>query len=159
MPILRRIRPQPTPAPTATAEHTAEHAPEPTAEPTRTGAPGASGGTGADSADELVASRPDPDPVPTQAASTTRTSAVWAGMWAAAAVLIVFIVFLLSNTAPVRVTFLGWHGNVPLAAALLIAMVTGLVITLIIGTARIAQLRRVARRRQQRPIDKRNRQR
>ncbi|MCP2343137.1 LapA family protein [Actinomadura rupiterrae] len=77
----------------------------------------------------------------------SRTSAAWAGLWAAAVVLIVFIVFLLSNTGRVQISFAGLHGDLPLAVALLIAMVTGIVVTLILGTARITQVRRLARRR------------
>ncbi|GLW66242.1 hypothetical protein Arub01_44860 [Actinomadura rubrobrunea] len=71
-------------------------------------------------------------------------------MWAAAVAAIAFIVFLLSNTATVRVSFLSLHGTLPLAVALLIAMVAGIVITLIVGTTRITQLRRQARRARQR---------
>ncbi|MBX6766298.1 MAG: LapA family protein [Actinomadura rubrobrunea] len=82
------------------------------------------------------------------AASTTRTRAghAWASMWAAALAAIAFIVFLLSNTDTVRVSFLSLHGTLPLAVALLIAMVAGVVIALIVGTTRITQLRRQARR-------------
>jgi len=70
----------------------------------------------------------------------------WAGIWAAALVAIVLIVFLLQNTGSVRIFFLGWHGTPPLTVTLLIAMVGGVVLTLIFGTARITQLRRRMRR-------------
>lgn len=104
---------------------------------------------------------PQPDPADTgpvspdqqrpaaapRATAPTRTSAAWTGLWAAAVVLIAFIVFLLSNTGSVQISFAGFHGDLPLAVALLIAMVTGIVITLIVGTARITQIRRVARKR------------
>lgn len=79
-------------------------------------------------------------------APRTRTSAAWAGLWAAAVLLIAFIVFLLSNTGSVQISFAGFHGDLPLAVALLIAMVTGVVVTLIVGTARITQIRRLARK-------------
>jgi uncharacterized integral membrane protein len=72
--------------------------------------------------------------------------AAWAGIWAAALVAIVLIVFLLQNTGRVRISFLGWHGTPPLTVTLLIAMVAGVVLTLIFGTARITQLRRRMRR-------------
>ncbi|MFC6085830.1 lipopolysaccharide assembly protein LapA domain-containing protein [Sphaerisporangium aureirubrum] len=75
----------------------------------------------------------------------TRTSVAWAGVWTAAAVAIAFIVFMLQNTASAQVSFLGLHGTLPLAIALLIALVTGILLTLVLGTARITQLRRLAR--------------
>jgi uncharacterized integral membrane protein len=46
----------------------------------------------------------------------------------------------------VQVSFLGMHGALPLAIGLLIAMVAGIVVTLVVGTARITQVRRLARR-------------
>lgn len=82
-----------------------------------------------------------------RSAPVTRTGAAWAGLWVAAVALIVFIVFLLSNTGRVQISFAGMHGDLPLAVALLIAMVTGIVVTLILGTARITHVRRLARRR------------
>lgn len=77
----------------------------------------------------------------------TRTSVAWAGVWAAAVVLVAFIAFILQNTRGVQVSFLWLHGTLPLAVGLLIAMVTGIVVTLVLGTARITQLHRLARRR------------
>jgi uncharacterized integral membrane protein len=47
----------------------------------------------------------------------------------------------------VQVSFLGMHGTLPLAVGLLIAMLAGVVVTLVLGTARITQVRRLARRR------------
>ena len=76
----------------------------------------------------------------------TRTSVAWAGVWVSTIVLIAFIVFILQNTGSVRVSFLGMHGALPLAVGLLIAMVAGVVVTLVLGTARITQVRRLARR-------------
>jgi uncharacterized integral membrane protein len=82
---------------------------------------------------------------PAASASPTRTSMAWAGVWTAAVVAIMFIVFLLQNTTGVKVSFLGLHGTLPLAVALLIALVAGILLTLVVGTARITQLRLLAR--------------
>jgi uncharacterized integral membrane protein len=71
----------------------------------------------------------------------------WAGVWTAAVAAILFIVFLLQNTTGVKVSFLGLHGTLPLAVALLIALVAGILLTLVVGTARITQLRLLARHR------------
>jgi uncharacterized integral membrane protein len=72
----------------------------------------------------------------------TRISAAWVGVCAAAAVLVVLIVFMLQNTGNVEITFLGMHGTLPLALALLIAGVGVAIIAMVVGTARITQLRR-----------------
>ncbi|MEU7746777.1 lipopolysaccharide assembly protein LapA domain-containing protein [Nonomuraea sp. NPDC049158] len=77
----------------------------------------------------------------------TRTSVAWAGVWVATLVSVAFIVFMLQNTTATQVSFLGLHGTLPLAVAMLIAMLSGILLTLVLGTARITQLRRLASRR------------
>ncbi|OJF11180.1 hypothetical protein BG844_28145 [Couchioplanes caeruleus subsp. caeruleus] len=77
----------------------------------------------------------------------TRTGAAWSGICVAALLFVVLIVFMLQNTRHVEVTFLWLHGSLPLALALLIAGVGVGIATAAIGTARIAQLRRLSRRR------------
>lgn len=72
----------------------------------------------------------------------TRVSVAWAGIWSATVVFIALIVFMLQNTRSVEVSFLGLHGTLPLAMAMLIAAVGGILLTLVVGTARITQLRR-----------------
>jgi uncharacterized integral membrane protein len=63
-------------------------------------------------------------------------------------VLILLIVFIAQNTDPVDVHFMGWEGQTPLAVALMIASVAGLVLAAVAGTLRIWQLRRRVRREQ-----------
>src|SRR4051812_6792482 len=72
----------------------------------------------------------------------TRTGAAWFGICLAAVVLVVLIVFMLQNTGPVEVPFLSMHGRLPLALALLVASVGTAIATMIVGAARITQLRR-----------------
>ena len=75
-------------------------------------------------------------------APRSRAGAVWVGVCVAAVLLVALIVFMLQNTQLVLVSFLGMQGTVPLAVALLIAGVGVGIIALIIGSVRIAQLRR-----------------
>lgn len=79
-------------------------------------------------------------------ARPTRISATWAGIVVGAAVLVLLIVFMLQNTVPVEVSFLGLHGTAPLALTLLIAGLGFAVVTLVVGSLRIGQLRRRIRR-------------
>ncbi|MBB3098492.1 putative integral membrane protein [Actinoplanes campanulatus] len=58
----------------------------------------------------------------------------------------VLIVFMVQNTRRVEVTFLWTHTSLPLALALLIAAVGATILAVVVGTARITQLRRLYRR-------------
>lgn len=77
----------------------------------------------------------------------TRTGATWLAICAVALLAVVLIVFMLQNTRSVEVSFLWMHGDLPLALALLIAGVGTAILTMVVGTARITQLRRLSRRR------------
>jgi uncharacterized integral membrane protein len=75
----------------------------------------------------------------------TRAAATWFGICAAAATLVVLIIFMLQNTRAVEVSFLWMHGTLPLALGLLIASVGTAIAVMVVGTARIAQLLRRSR--------------
>ena len=83
-----------------------------------------------------------PVPAGTRAGSRTRLSTAWVSIWTATVVFIALIVFMLQNTRRVEISFLGLHGTLPLALALLITAAGAVLLTLIFGTARITQLRR-----------------
>ena len=95
---------------------------------------------------------PAPSPAESPATSPasrvprTRTGAAWFGICVAALLFVVLIVFMLQNTRRVQVSFLGMHGNLPLAMALLVAAVGAAILTMVVGAARITQLRRLSRR-------------
>lgn len=76
----------------------------------------------------------------------TRISSLHIGLIVAATVLVLLVVFLIQNSHTVNISFLGGHLRVSLAVAMLTAAVAGALITGAAGTARIAQLRRSARR-------------
>ncbi|MFD0773185.1 lipopolysaccharide assembly protein LapA domain-containing protein [Streptomonospora algeriensis] len=78
-------------------------------------------------------------------AEPARAAGMWAAMGAVVLLAAVLIVFLLSNTAQVEVAFLSFVGELPLAIALLIAMVAGSVITLILAATHLTRLRHRAR--------------
>ena len=76
----------------------------------------------------------------------THTGRVWVGVCAAALITVALISFMVQNTHTVQVTFLGLTGSTSLALMLLIAAVGGILLTLILGSARIVQLRHAVRR-------------
>lgn len=122
----------------------------------------------------MTSPRPDPADVPsdhetagpdptTASAPTTRTSekapdplrgSRTSGFWTAVIVLAVLLLFLaifiLQNTQSVRISFLGFKGHAPLAAALLIATVAGAFVVASAGALRILQLRRRVKRERKR---------
>ena len=76
----------------------------------------------------------------------TRAAAAWTALAVGMLILIVLLIFIAQNTTSETFAFLGWHWNLPLGVAILLAAVCGGLITVIAGTARIYQLRRAARR-------------
>lgn len=96
----------------------------------------------------MAATQPEVDP-PEGGASDkgapkprSRAGAAWVGIFVAAIVLVLLIVFMLQNTQSVLISFFNLQATVPLAVALLIAGVGAGLVALVIGSIRIGQLRR-----------------
>jgi uncharacterized integral membrane protein len=75
----------------------------------------------------------------------TRLSGAWTALVIGVVALVLLLVFILQNLQSVELSFLAFHGHLPLAVALLFAVILGAVIVLAFGGARIVQLRMVAR--------------
>ena len=75
----------------------------------------------------------------------TRLSGAWTALVIGVVALVLILVFILQNLQSVELSFLVFHGHLPLAVALLFAVILGAVIVLAFGGARITQLRMVAR--------------
>ena len=89
--------------------------------------------------------QPTPDPTPDRVPHT-RTGAAWVALTVAALLAVLLIVFLVQNTRSTEISFLWMTTSTPLAVALLIAVVGSVLLTLILGTVRITQLRRLVRK-------------
>src|SRR5437879_11500563 len=76
----------------------------------------------------------------------TRLSGAWTAIVIGLLALVLILVFILQNQQGVEVTFLMFSGHLPLAVALLFALILGAVIVFAFGAARILQLRMVAGR-------------
>ena len=87
--------------------------------------------------------QPDQEPYPGE--QNTRLSGAWTALVIALLGLVLILVFILQNIQSVELSFLFFHGHLPLAVALLFAVILGAVIVLGFGGARIMQLRMVAR--------------
>ncbi len=77
----------------------------------------------------------------------TLAGRVWVAIAIAAILLIALIIFVAENSQKVTISFLGAHGRISLALAILIAAVAGVLIALLVGSARILQLRLEVQRR------------
>jgi uncharacterized integral membrane protein len=71
---------------------------------------------------------------------------VWVSIGFAVVLLVLLIIFIAENSRDVTISFLGANGTLSLALAMLIAAVAGALITLLVGTTRILQLRREVHR-------------
>jgi lipopolysaccharide assembly protein A len=76
----------------------------------------------------------------------TRLSRAWTALVIGTLALVMILVFILQNLQSVQLSFLFFQGHLPLAVALLFAVILGAVIVLAFGGARISQLRGVAKR-------------
>ncbi|MDD4866995.1 MAG: lipopolysaccharide assembly protein LapA domain-containing protein [Mycobacterium sp.] len=76
----------------------------------------------------------------------TRAGALWSSLIGGFLILILLLIFITQNTESTPFTFLGWHWILPLGVAILLAAVVGGLITVAVGTARIIQLRRAAKK-------------
>ena len=76
----------------------------------------------------------------------TRTSSTWAGVAAVLVLLILIIDFIVQNLKEASLHFLGAHFRLPIGIIALSAAVAGGVVVLLVGVARLAQLRLMARR-------------
>jgi uncharacterized integral membrane protein len=89
---------------------------------------------------------PDTTDTGTPAIERTRTGGTWVAVIVAAVVLIFLLIFILQNMTTVTVEFLGLSGSLPLGVAMLFAAIAGAILVALVGTARILQLRRLAKR-------------
>jgi uncharacterized integral membrane protein len=87
-----------------------------------------------------------PAPIPAKTART-RISGTWVASIVAVVALIFLLIFILQNLAGTHVYFLGAAGSLPMGVAMLFAAVAGALLIALIGSARVLQLRRAARRR------------
>jgi uncharacterized integral membrane protein len=76
----------------------------------------------------------------------TRAGSTWVAACVAVLILVALVIFIAQNAGAVQVSFVSLHGRFSLAVALLAAVTAGCLLTLVLGTTRILQLRRLVRR-------------
>jgi len=83
---------------------------------------------------------------PQHVVKRTRVGGVWVASVLFAVVLVLLLIFILENGQRVDISYFGAHGHLPLGVSILLAAVSGILLVVIPGTARIIQLRITARR-------------
>jgi uncharacterized integral membrane protein len=109
--------------------------PPPTSEPTAT-----------DELTPTTAAVPDNVQPPESAVKYTRAASLWSSLTMGFLVLIVLLIFVTQNLSDAPVTFINFHWTLPLGVQLLLAAIGGGLLTVLVGTARIFQLRRAAKK-------------
>lgn len=99
-------------------------------------------------AQDVPEQTPAPDPIP-EHVHRTRIGGLWVAIGCFAVIVVLLLVFILQNDQHVDVSYLGFHARMHLGIALLCAAILGILLTVLAGTARILQLRAVAKRRAQ----------
>jgi uncharacterized integral membrane protein len=87
-----------------------------------------------------------PGTLPPHQITRTRTGGLWVAAISAAVVVLLLLIFILQNGQQVQINLYGANPDLPLGVALLLAAVLGALIVALVGTARVVQLRHVAKR-------------
>lgn len=96
----------------------------------------------------LVTSMSTEPHVPSEPSSRsfTRLAAAWWALVVGLVILIILLIFVAQNTESITVHFLGFHWNLPVGVGYLLAAVAGATTTVLVGAARIIQLRRATKK-------------
>lgn len=78
----------------------------------------------------------------------TRTRALWFGLIAGAIITLLLLIFIVQNLDKQSIQLLFWTIDLPLGVSLLIAAILGAVITGIVGSLRMLQVRRAVKKSQ-----------
>jgi uncharacterized integral membrane protein len=95
---------------------------------------------------ETAPATQDNAPPPESAVKYTRAASLWTSLTMGFLVLIVLLIFVTQNLTDAPVTFISFHWTLPLGVQLLLAAIGGGLLTVLVGTARIFQLRRAAKK-------------
>ncbi len=87
-----------------------------------------------------------PDNLPTNTVQgspsrRSRVGAVWISLLVFVFILLFLMIFVLQNGTSVRIHYLGTNGSVGFGVAILLSAVAGSILTLLVGSVRILQLK------------------
>jgi uncharacterized integral membrane protein len=97
-------------------------------------------------ADAPPATKTKPVIPPNEASKFTRAGALWSALAIGFLLLVLLLVFIIQNGDTTTIHLFGWSGQLQVGIALLLAAVAGGLLTFLVGSARIIQLRRAAKK-------------
>lgn len=80
------------------------------------------------------------------AAKSGLSGGAWASLIAGTVVLVLLLIFIIQNNTTTGFQYFGWHFELPLGVAMLLAAIAGVLVAGIIGTVRIFVLQRKLKR-------------
>ena len=90
-------------------------------------------------------SAPDSEPPPQRKARHARLSGLWLAITFFAVVLVLLLIFILQNSAAVKITYFGAHGRLSLGVALLLSAISGALLVILASVTRVSRVRAAAR--------------
>ena len=84
---------------------------------------------------------------PTTRSPVTRLAAAWWALVVGLVILIILLIFVAQNTGSITAHFLGLDWSLPVGVGYLLAAAAGATATVLVGAARMIQLRQVAKKR------------
>lgn len=76
----------------------------------------------------------------------SRVGTTWLSLAVFAVILLLLVIFILQNNDDVAIKYFGWSGNVPFGVSIILSAIIGAILTLLIGSIRIWQLKMAARK-------------
>lgn len=76
----------------------------------------------------------------------SRVGVTWLSLAVFVIILLLLVIFILQNNHDVAIEYFGWNGSVPFGVSIILAALAGAILTLLIGSIRILQLKMAARK-------------
>src|ERR1700712_2513014 len=83
---------------------------------------------------------------PDQSKKHTRAGALWSALAGGFIILVLLLIFIMQNTDTTTIHMFGWASQLPVGVALLLGAIAGGLLVFLVGTVRILQLRRAAKK-------------
>lgn len=71
----------------------------------------------------------------------SKVGVTWVSLAVFMIILLLLAIFILQNGTTVQIRYFGFHGSLPFGVGMLLAAVAGAVLTLLVGSVRIVQLK------------------
>lgn len=76
----------------------------------------------------------------------SRVGATWLSLAVFVIILLMLVIFILQNNHDVTIEYLGWNGSVPFGVSMILSALAGAILTLLIGSIRILQLKMASKK-------------